>query len=458
MAQLIREWVMSCEQCVRESRIDRSFTRPLLQNPNEHITAPEDAMQIDLVPELPPSGGYENILTAMDVFSRYLFAYMTSNQDAKTIAKVLINIMTKHAYLPTTLISDKGTAFMSQVIKEVTGVLGITLKHATTKHAQTIGLLEQSHASIKQALKIETGERRSLWHKYNNIAVLNYNTSYHTSIGCEPSRVFHGRIPYNVLDLKLGIRPQQQPIPTSQSAPENLEQTEMIHQNVRKNIMQAYIKYKAYYDKKANASKLKEADYVYLVQPKADHQGSKIPFTEFRWVGPYNIEKVLPNNNYLVRKIGTNMTQVLHRMRMRQITPRQPPADITVKAQKYKSDPEVSLNHDDLYARAWECDYEQPIFDAENDNKAPPNQREIQVQYDSSTEAIKNTPGFPHVCSPEIFPNTDELGDVTDTCPQMKPDVETSSEQPQNSPTNPRSSKYNLRHNPKPNCNDDYRC
>ena len=185
--------------------------------------------------------------------------------------------MTKHAYLPTTLISDTGTAFTSTVIKEVAGVLGITLKHTTTKHAQTIGLLERSHASIKQALKIETGERRSLWQKYINIAVLNNNTSYHTSIGCEPSRVFHGRIPYNVLDLKLGIRPQQQPIPTSQFAQEVLEQTEMIHQDVRKNIMQAYIKYKAYYDKKANASKLKEADYVYILQPKADHQGSKIP-------------------------------------------------------------------------------------------------------------------------------------------------------------------------------------
>ena len=347
MAHLIREWVKSCEQCIRESRIDHSFTRPPLQNPIEHITAPEDAIQIDLVPELPPSGGYENIVTAMDVFSRYLFAYPTANQDAKTIAKVLINIMTKHAYLPTTLISDNGTAFTSHVIKEVAGVLGITLKHATTNHAQTIGLLERSHASIEKALKIETGERRSLWHKYVNIAVLNYNTSYHTSIGCEPSRVFHGRIPYNILDLKLGIRPQQQPIPISQIAQDNLEQTEMIHQDVRKNTMQAYIKYKANYDKKANASKLTEADYVYILQPKADHQGSKIPFTEFRWVGPYIIEKALPNNNYLVRKIGTNKTQLLHRMRMRQFTPRQPPADITVKPQEYKFDPEVSLYHDD---------------------------------------------------------------------------------------------------------------
>ena len=64
--------------------------------------------------------------------------------------------------------------------------------------------------------------------------------------------------------------------------------------------------------KKANASELKQAEYVFILQPKADHQGSKIPFTDFRRIGPYIIEKVLPNNKYLVRKIGTNRMQTLH--------------------------------------------------------------------------------------------------------------------------------------------------
>ena len=74
---------MSCEQCLRESRINPRFTRPPLQNPNEHLTAPEDAKQFDLIPGAPPSGGYENIVTAMDVFCGYLFPYPISNQDAK---------------------------------------------------------------------------------------------------------------------------------------------------------------------------------------------------------------------------------------------------------------------------------------------------------------------------------------------------------------------------------------
>ena len=35
------------------------------------------------------------------------------------------------------------------------------------------------------------GKYRRLWHKYLPLAVLNHNTSYHVSIGCEPTRAFH---------------------------------------------------------------------------------------------------------------------------------------------------------------------------------------------------------------------------------------------------------------------------
>ena len=94
------------------------------------------------MPKLPPSGGYGKVVIAMDVFSFHLFAYRTFNQNAETTAKIIINIMTKHTYLPTTLIPDKSSAFVSHVIKEVAGTLDVTPKHATTKQAQTIGLLE----------------------------------------------------------------------------------------------------------------------------------------------------------------------------------------------------------------------------------------------------------------------------------------------------------------------------
>ena len=157
-------------------------------------------MQIDLLPNRPTSGGYQTVMTALDVSSRYLFAYPLTEATAANVAKVIIDIMTKHSYLLTTLITDMGSACTSTIVAEVAKILGITLICATTKHPQTIGKLERTHASLKTNLKTATGENRRQWHKYLPLAVVNQNTTYHPIIGCEPSNVFHGRIPYNVLD------------------------------------------------------------------------------------------------------------------------------------------------------------------------------------------------------------------------------------------------------------------
>ena len=256
----------------------------------------------------------------------------------------------------------------------------------------------------------------------------------------------------------MGIDPQKIPSPDSEIAQDVLEQTEMIFQDVRRNAMETYIKYKAYYDKKANASKLKQSDYVYTLKPKGNHQGSKIPFTDFRWIGPYFIEKVLPNNNYLVRNVGTNKAQILHRMRLRQFTPRQPIPDIPITPREWQPDPEIIIKRIDLYARAWECEYDTPIFDSDRDNLVTPTSPEITVRSEKATDETRSTPpGTTRESSPEIIPQVDNSYDGTDTDHYMQPDAVTKVEQIDPTPTNPRSSKYDLRHNPRPNCNDDNR-
>ena len=161
MAKHGKRWVGGCKQCARDKRVPKTTITHELLNLPEWDLGPEDAMQIDLFPNLPPSGGYENVLTAIDVFSRYLFAYPLTDASAINVAKALIDIMTKHAYLPTTLITDKGTAFTSTIIAEITQILlGITLKFATTKHPQTIGKLKGTHASLKTNLEMACGEYR----------------------------------------------------------------------------------------------------------------------------------------------------------------------------------------------------------------------------------------------------------------------------------------------------------
>ena len=156
---------------------------------------------MDILPNLPPGGGHQHITTAKDVFSRYLFP--VTRITATAAARVIMDILCKHTYLPTTLITDLGTHFNDQVIHEVAAVLGIELKHATMKHAQTIGILERTHASVKTQLEAATGDFRHKWHNFLPLAVPNHNTTYHASLGCEPSRVLHGRIPitYSITNL-----------------------------------------------------------------------------------------------------------------------------------------------------------------------------------------------------------------------------------------------------------------
>ena len=92
--------------------------------------------------------------------------------------------------------------------------------------------------------------------------------------------------------------------------------------------MQSYLKYKDYYDRKTEAARLQQGDYCFILQPLADHQVSKIPFREFRWVGPYVIEKGSPNENYIVRKLSSNKTQILHLIRLRKYTPNKELRDV----------------------------------------------------------------------------------------------------------------------------------
>ena len=362
IAKHVKKWVEGCETCAKDKRVPNTVITPELLNLPEWDLGPEDAMQIDLLPNLPTSGGYQTVMTAIDVFSRYLFAYPLIEATAANVAKVIIDIMTKHSYLPTTLITDKGSAFTSKILEEITAILGITLKCATTKHPQTIGKLERTHASLKTNLKMASGEYRRQWHKYLPLAVLNYNTTYHASIGCEPSKVFHGRIPYNVLDHKLGNNPNKNFLPTTEFAEELQQRTQILIDQTKRNIMQSYLKYKEYYDRKAKAAPLQEKDYCFVLQPKADSQGSKIPFRDFRWIGPFVVQKALPNNNYIVRRLNTNKTQILHRIRLKKFVPNAPLED-NYKEEKLQPDEEIIIPQDDLYTISWEADFEYELFE-----------------------------------------------------------------------------------------------
>ena len=164
MAKYIKQWVSYCQVCFQAKRINNDLLRTELLNCPEWDLGPEDILQMDILPNFPPSGGYDHIITAIDVFSRCLFAHPVTRITATTVSRVIMDILCKHTYLPTTIITDLCTQFNAPVTHEVAAVQGIELEHATMKHAQTTGLLERTHPSVKIHLKAATGEFRNNWH------------------------------------------------------------------------------------------------------------------------------------------------------------------------------------------------------------------------------------------------------------------------------------------------------
>ena len=223
---------------------------------------------------------------------------------------------------------------------EIMKTAEIKIDHATVKHAQTIGMVERSHQKLKQILKINVFADSPQWDRYVNIAVMAHNTTYHQSLKCAPSEVFHGRIPFNALDLKFGNPLKCET--TETDITRLVDQVNEKYRQVNDNILQAYHKYKRYYDRKAQALSLKVNDFTFLLNPKLTTQSDKINFSDFKWEGPFKVIKVLTNFNYIIRKVGTFRTQCVHRMRLRPFTPNAPIPDIEDDSNRLFADPDAA--------------------------------------------------------------------------------------------------------------------
>ena len=146
-------------------------------------------LQIDLRGPL-KSPMYKYVLTAVDVFSEDLFVVPLTNGRADNVALALTTIFFQHSYLPSKILSDLGTALVSELMHKLTKMLEIRHEHASIKHPQTVGAVERSHSALKRILNFNTNEQWNDWYKCISLVTFIHNTSYHFAIGCSPTVLF----------------------------------------------------------------------------------------------------------------------------------------------------------------------------------------------------------------------------------------------------------------------------
>ena len=165
---------------------------------------PQDILQIDLVGPLPQSNGFTHYLTAVDNFSRYKFAIPLERPDAPLVVKGLMSIFYRHTYVPNTILTDKGTTLTAAIVKQMMEPVGISIKQATIKHAQTTGNIKRNHHKLKTVPKVNISAHQRQWHQYVNIPVMAHKTTDHASLKFAPTKIFPGRTLHSALDLKYG--------------------------------------------------------------------------------------------------------------------------------------------------------------------------------------------------------------------------------------------------------------
>ena len=123
-------------------------------------------------------------------------------------------------------------------------------------------------------LKVASCEYRPQWHKHLPLTVLTTYTTYHTSLGCKPSRIVHGRVPNNVLNHQLGLNSKSRIVPKTDFADE-FQRRKILAETTKAIIVPSYVNYKEYCDRKTKATPLHLHYYCFSLQPIADTQDPK---------------------------------------------------------------------------------------------------------------------------------------------------------------------------------------
>ena len=125
MATQMRQVIKTCRCCLQyEGSTPRAPLCPIV------ATAPLDLLHVDFTSiettmELDKSPQVANVLVFQDHFTKYVLAYVTANQTAKTITKFLYGGFISIFGALARLLSDRGTSFTSSIIKELCEILGV---------------------------------------------------------------------------------------------------------------------------------------------------------------------------------------------------------------------------------------------------------------------------------------------------------------------------------------------
>ena len=183
--------VKTCEPCSRYQRGNaprQGQLHPMLAS--RHF----ETLAIDVTGPHPKSAnGFVYILTIVDHFSKFAFAYPMRNQEAHTVAKLLLDNVICLRGVPDRILTDQGPNFESQLFQELCRALGIHKIRTSPYEASTNGFTERFHLTLNAMLAKCVKENQRDWDRCLQPVLAAYRSSCHTSMSMSPNFVIFGR-------------------------------------------------------------------------------------------------------------------------------------------------------------------------------------------------------------------------------------------------------------------------
>jgi integrase-like protein len=137
-------------------------TKPLTMQPKPSLypitpelgAAPFETIALDFITKLPPSGGYDTILTITDHDCTKAAIFLPCNEtiDAMEVAKLYCRNVFPHYSIPKKVISNRDTCFTAKLTRELCHILDVKQNISTVYHPQTDGQSEWTNQWLEQYL------------------------------------------------------------------------------------------------------------------------------------------------------------------------------------------------------------------------------------------------------------------------------------------------------------------
>ena len=191
-------WARTCLQCQR-TKVGKHTSLPLATF--KQPTARFQVIHVDLVGPLPPSQGFSYLLTCVDRFTRWPEAFPLTNITADSVARAFVHGWVARFGVPSTIVSDRGRQFESNLWAKLAQLLGATKQRTTAYHPQANGMVERLHRQLKAALKCHASS--ASWMDALPLVLLGVRTALKEDFNCTTAELVYGttlRLPGEFFD------------------------------------------------------------------------------------------------------------------------------------------------------------------------------------------------------------------------------------------------------------------